>query len=83
MAKTIVCHREDCARYKLPMIPVDELPGHVLYLCPFEGGAKPRGCGAARVIDKVICGGTRGAGRTRTDGRHEAMGRGFGDGPKR
>lgn len=72
---TIVCKREGCPRFHMKMTPIDEHPEHVLFLCPFEGaGLKPRGCGATRIIHKSICGGTIGGGRTRTDGRREAIG---------
>lgn len=64
MAMTIVCKRDGCPRRGMAMKPVDEFTEHVLYVCPFDGaGLKPRGCGAARLITKDICGGTRGAGK--------------------
>ena len=64
MPKTIVCQRDGCPRYHLPMKPIDEYVRHVLYVCPFDGaGLRPRGCGAARLISKHLCGGTIGAGK--------------------
>lgn len=58
MALTIVCKRAECPRYQRPIKPVEEFHDHVLYVCEI--------CGAARLITKDICGGTRGAGKAGT-----------------